>query len=1139
MHMKKINLLMMGLLCVGGSVANAQTFARGQVPQPQRSEQPSYRTLDQVLHDLEKRHSVYFMYHNDKIKSLQVQYQGRNGESIEETLDRILKTNGLEYKKHGKIYAIFPKDADANSVRELKQSLRHTQLPPASSVPAGAESSLDNQPGASTISPENAPKVINIRGKVTDEKNDALPGVSIVLKGTQRGTTTNAEGRYELEIPDESASGAVLVYSFVGYASQEVVVGGRTSIDVGMQVSERGLDEIVVVGYGEQRKSDVTGASSSVSAKEIAKRPLVRVEQALQGTTSGVTVSSSSGQPGRGLNVRIRGANSITGSNEPLYVIDGFVGGNIESINPNDIESLEILKDASSAAIYGSRGSNGVVLITTKTGKEGKARVNFSTWFSKASIPRKLDLMNAYDFARTVNAQFASTGNAAAFSDQRLAELKANGGTDWQDELHQEPWIQNYQLDVSGGSSNVRYLFSANYLDQPGLILNQYYKRTTLRANIDAKLNDKIDLKFNVAAMLPKSRNNGYSGDLVDPFTQATEWDPTSPVRDPATGQFIYTAPYGSIQYNPISRATNQQFDNRQANVTGTAILTYRILKGLSFTTINTYEIRTGFTQNLFGPGTSNGVLYAEGNASRGGFFQNSNFLTYKNTFGDHSVTVTALYEQQNGNNTSLNARANNLSSYALGYYNLSLGATQQTSSGYSQDALQSYMGRVNYSYKEKYLLTAAVRTDGSSHLTQKYSTFPSLALGWNVANENFMKDSRVFSDLKVRASYGQTGNQAVGAYATIAQISTGGPQPAYYYDGSTPSVATPLGAPVSKNLKWERTEQFDVGLDASFLRGRLTFTADAYKKNISDLLYNYQAPFYMGGGDYLRNIGSVENRGIEFSVGGTPVSSGKLRWTTNFNISFNRNKVTDLGGLDNVIVNGIGSAGNSASILRVGRPLGEFYGYQFLGTWKTNEAEEATKFGMKPGDAKYTDVNGDHAYTAADRMPIGNGTPKYSFGFINDVSYGDFTLSFMFQGMHGNQIYSQTLAYLWGGLGDQRNATTQDALNIWTPQNETDNPAFSNTSKNFNNSSRYVYNASYIKLKNVSLTYKLPAVVLNKIKTRNLEVYLSSQNLFMITKYPGYDPEVSNGFNAITQGLEMGVIPNAKTYTVGLRLGL
>jgi TonB-linked SusC/RagA family outer membrane protein len=1132
--MKKINLLLIGLICFCQSLAHAQILARGHSPQTEQPQQSVYRSLDQVLHELEKKYTIYFMYHNDKIKSLQVAYQPRTGEGVDDALDRILKANGLNYKKHGKIYAIFPTDADAGSVKEMKQAIKQLQAPPKEAEPDAEATPAPDQ----ALEPA-APKAMLIKGKVTDEKNDVLPGVSIVLKGTQKGTTSDIDGMYQLEISDDQASVATLVFSFVGYESQELPLGGKSSLDVSMKVSEKGLEEVVVVGYGEQRKSDVTGSSSTVSAREIAKRPLVRVEQALQGTTSGVTVSSSSGQPGRGLNVRIRGANSITGSNEPLYVIDGFVGGNIESINPNDIESLEILKDASSAAIYGSRGSNGVVLITTKTGHEGKARVNFSTWFSKASIPRKLDLMNAYDFARTVNTQFASTGNPAAFSDQRLAELKTNGGTDWQDELHQEPWIQNYQLDVSGGSSNIKYLFSANYLNQPGLILNQYYKRTTLRANIDTKLNNKMDLKLNIAAMLPQSRNNSYSGDLTDPFTQATEWDPTSPVRDAATGEFIFTAPYGSIQYNPIARATRQQVDNSQANVTGTAIFTYRIIKGLSFNSINTYEIRSQFGQNLFGPGTGNGVLYAEGNASRGRFFQNSNFLTYKGTFGDHSVTVTALYEQQNGQNTSLNARSNNLSSYALGYYNLSLGATQQTSSGYSADALQSYMGRVNYSFRDKYLLTASVRTDGSSHLTQKYSTFPSLALGWNVANEDFMKNSRVFSDLKLRASYGQTGNQAVGAYATIAQISTGGQQPAYYYDGTTPSVATPLGAPVSKNLKWETTEQFDVGLDAAFLRGRLTFTADAYKKNITNLLYDYQAPFYMGGGNYLRNIGSVENKGIEFSIGGIPVTTSKLRWSTNFNISFNRNKVTDLGGLNNVIVNGIGSAGSSASILRVGRPLGEFYGYEFLGTWKTNEAEQAQLYGMKPGDAKYTDVDGDHAYTAVDRMPIGNGTPKYSFGFINDVTYGNFTLSFMFQGTHGNQIYSQTLAYLWGGLGDQRNATTTDALQMWTPENETDNPAFSNTSKNFNNSSRYVYDASYIKLKNLSVSYRIPSSILNKVKVRNLEIYLSSQNLFMITKYPGYDPEVSNGFNATTQGLEMGVIPNAKTYTAGLRLGL
>ncbi|HEY0175908.1 MAG TPA: SusC/RagA family TonB-linked outer membrane protein, partial [Pedobacter sp.] len=454
----------------------------------------------------------------------------------------------------------------------------------------------------------------------------------------------------------------------------------------------------------------------------------------------------------------------------------------------------------------------------------------------------------------------------------------------------------------------------------------------------------------------------------------------------------------------------------------------------------------------------------------------------------------------------------------------------------YWADQLTSFMGRLNYSYKDKYLLTASLRSDCSSHLTNKYSTFPSVAVAWNVAKEKFIQNGSLFSDLKLRASYGQTGNQAVNPYATIAQITSGGP--AYYFDGNTPTVTTPLGAPVSNSLKWETTTSVDAGLDASFLKGRLTFTADVYHKKISNLLYNYQAPYYLGGGNYLRNIGGVENQGIEFALGGTPVRGNGINWTTNFTLSFNKNEVTDLGGLDNVVVNNIGSAQTGVAILKVGKPLGEFYGYQFLGTWKTNEAAQAALYGMKPGDSKYADLNGDHKYTGDDLTTIGNGTPKYSFGFINDVSYGDFTLSVMFQGTHGNSIYSGSIPYTLGGLGDARNATSTAILNVWTPTNQTDIPAFSNTNQNFINSSRYVYDASYIKMKNVSLSYNLPATMLSKTRLRKLEVYVSAQNVFTITNYPGYDPEVSNATNALTQGLETGVIPNPKTYTIGFRAG-
>ncbi|HTE30418.1 MAG TPA: TonB-dependent receptor [Chryseolinea sp.] len=979
-----------------------------------------------------------------------------------------------------------------------------------------------------------------VNGTVTSETGEPMPGVNVLEKGTTNGAVTDSNGKYAIA----AASGdAILVFSFIGYTTKEVSIGNRSTIDLSLEADLTTLQEVVVVGYGTQPKRDVTGATSTVKADEIVKRPITRVEQALQGTTPGVVVSSSSGQPGNPLSVRIRGSNSISGNNNPLYVIDGYVGGNIESINPNDIESLEILKDASATAIYGSRGSNGVVIITTKTGATGVAKVNFGMWFSKASIPNQLDIMNAYEFATTVNAQYAITDPASTdkFTDAQLEGFRLNGGgTDWQDALQEKPMIQNYQLDLSGGSDNVKYLFSLNQLDQPGLILNQYYKRTTFRTNIDVKLNKKLDVGFKIVALMPQSRNTGYQGDLTDPFSEANIWDPTSPIRDPATGQYIKGSIYGSRGFNPVAQANNQLEDNRTTSLTGIGTLTYHIFKDLTFTSINSYEIQSQFTQSLRGLETSNGVSssdYASGASSRYRSYQNSNFLTYNHKFGEHALTVTALYEQQNRLNEGVNARSVNLSTYSLGYYNLSLGSTQQTSSSYWADALQSFMGRVNYSFMNRYLLTASIRTDGSSHLTDKYSTFPSVAVGWNLTNESFLQDSELFAELKLRASWGKTGNQAVDPYSTIAQINTGGPHPNYYFDGTTPSVSTPLGSPVSPSLKWETTEQVDIGLDASFLENRLTFTADVYKKDITDLLYSYQAPFYMGGGNYSRNIGTIENKGLELSLKGIPVSTNALKWNSYFTISFNRNRVVDLGGLDNVQVNNIGSAQTGASLLKVGRPLGEFYGYQFQGTWKTSEAADAAIYGRKPGDSKFADINNDGVINSDDLTVIGNGTPDFSFGFINDVTYRNFTLSFMFQGTQGNQIYSQTLAYLWGGQGQAYNATTREALNVWTPENENDVPSFSKD-KNFINSSRYVYDGSYIKLKNISLSYNIPALLLSKVKLRSLEIYGSAQNILWITDYPGYDPEVSNSTNAITQGLEMGVIPNPRTYTMGLRVG-
>lgn len=992
-----------------------------------------------------------------------------------------------------------------------------------------------------------------VKGKITDENNKALAGATVTLKGTTVTTSTDEAGNFQINTGDQV--NPVLVVTFVGYLNEEYPVKGRSDLTIRLQQDARTLGDVIVVGYGTVRKRDITGASSTIKAEEIAKRPLVRLEQALQGTTAGVAVTSPNGQPGQGLRVKIRGANSITGSTEPLYVIDGNIGAGSD-VNVNDVESIEILKDAASTAIYGSRGSNGVVLITTKSGSLGKAKIGLSVWAQKDKIPKELSLMGPYDFARSVNAQFVAQGSTPAFTDAQLQDFKTGAvkGTDWQRALHTEPWVENYQLDLSGGSDAVKYYFSLGYLNQPGIILNQWYKRTSFRSNIDVKLNNRMNVKFLVTATIPQSHNNSYGGGLGDPFNQAVEWDPTSPIRDPATGNFITHSKYASIQFNPIAQALSQQRDNISTNLSGTGTLTYRILDDLTFTSTNVYSLRMGYGQQVDGPGTSaydSKSDNAQTNSNRFWGYLSSNFLTYKHRFGDHSITATAVYELSADQNTNVNATAKNLTSYALGYYNLGLGSTQQTSSGYTANALVSYVGRIYYSYKDKYILSASIRDDGSSHLTQKYSTFPSVGAAWNLKKENFLENSDVFSDLKLRASYGQTGNQAVGAYSTIPRINVGGGnnQNNYYFGGGTsnppgagnPSVAVSLGTPVSTSLKWETKATYDAGLDVAFLKGRLTIVVDAYTSKVTDLLYNVPAPQYLGGGSYAANIGSLSNKGIEFAIGGTPVSNPKVRWTTNFTFSMNRNKVLDLGGLDNILA--IGGNNTYNAMLKVGQPLGEFVGYKFLGTWKTKEAAQAALYGSKPGDAKYEDLNGDHAYTAADYQPLGNATPKYTYGFINDISYKDFTFSFMFQGQQGSQVFSQTLAYLWGGLGDMKNATTTEAVpeNLWSPGHETDNPAWSNTGHNYNGSSRYVYNSSYTKLKNISLSYRVPANALRRLNVNSLEVYISGQNLWVITPYKGYDPEIDQQptGNAISQGQEFGVIPNPKSYTFGLRLVL
>ncbi len=496
----------------------------------------------------------------------------------------------------------------------------------------------------------------DVHGRILNENGEPLVGATVSVKGTTITSVTDDQGNFHINTGDQLKP--IILVSFVGYLTEEYPLRGRDNFTVKLRQDLRSMSDVVVVGYGEQKKRDVTGAISTVKAEEIAKRPITRVEQALQGTTAGVAVQSANGMPGTPLSVRIRGVNSITGSNEPLYVIDGYIGADLTSVNPSDIESLEILKDASATAIYGSRASNGVVIISTKTGHDGAPRVNVGAWVQKAEMPKYIKLMDAYDFANAVNLQTTSTSPAAPpFSAAQLSALKANPGTDWQKAATQKPIVDNYEASISGGSPNSRYFFAFDYLNQPGLLLNQYFKRASVRSNLDFKVKDKLDLKFNVVIALPYSRNTDYQGDSGDPFASAVLFDPTAPVRNPVNGQLTSQSGFGSLNVSPVLQETSQFVDENHMDALGTSTIRYHILKNLSITSSNSYETNYGWQRQLFGLGTSqtvvNGITagFAQGNSTWNHSVQSSNFLTYNLNKGDHALTVVGLYEYSEGTN--------------------------------------------------------------------------------------------------------------------------------------------------------------------------------------------------------------------------------------------------------------------------------------------------------------------------------------------------------------------------------------------------------------------------------------------------------------------------------------------------------
>ena len=988
----------------------------------------------------------------------------------------------------------------------------------------------------------NSQASLKITGKVTDSSGQSLPGVSVVLKGTTVGTITNADGTYSIgSIP----AGSVLVYSFVGMKAQEVIVGNKTSINIKLVEESIGIDEVVAIGYGVTKKNDLTGSVSSVTSADFEKQPVIRMEDALKGKVSGVQVQKPNGAPGSGMKIRIRGANSINGSNDPLYVIDGYIGADILSLNPNEIASINILKDASSTAIYGSRGANGVVLITTKTAKNGDAKIQFDAFYSVDQVSKTYKLLNGEQYMESVNARNAALNTNPQFTAAEIAAVKASGGTDWQKEIYRVGGTQNYQLSFSGGTEKTQYYLSGTIADQEGIIINTNYKRYGLRTNINSKLRDNFDLAFTMYSSWEESRNNYTQNGRNNPAGTALIFPPNIPVWDTTSGNYSISPSYGPIAGNPVFQAKENNYENKRFQTLANLQLNYKITNDL---TLSVSGGAKGYfmdnpTLQVASPGTPIANTEASHTNGYGWNLQNTNILTYSKVFAEkHSVNVTAIYEQQMNISRSNWAFATGFPTIALGYDNLGLGATKRVSSGYENWAIQSYMGRFNYTYSGKYLFTATFRADGSSKFygNNKYGYFPSAALAWRMSDEQFIKDLNIFQNLKFRASYGLSGSQAINPYKTLSLLTTG---QNYSYDGTTnQAIGIGPGIAANPNLKWETTAQTNFGFDFGILKGRISGTMDYYYKKTTDLLMNVNIPMYSGGGQLTQNIGALENKGFEFLLSGVIVDHSDLKLTSSFNISFNRNKILNLGADKEIFTDG-GYSGASYQappfILKVGEPLGQFRGFVFQGLWQTNEAAAAALYGKVPGDCKYLDVDGNKSYGGEDMMKIGSAQPDFTWGWNTSLEYKNFDFSMYINGVQGNDVWNYTRNLMIGMGADVKNPTSVLVLDRWTPTHtNTTIPGFSKSNVTYDQSSQYVEDGSFIRLSNVTLGYTFPKSLLQD-KLSEARVYVSGQNLFLITKYSGLDPELTStpGWSDIAQGIDNGTYPATRTITFGLKV--
>ena len=950
---------------------------------------------------------------------------------------------------------------------------------------------------------------LTVDGIVTDLNGETIIGATVIEKGRpENGVVTDIDGKFLLKVPPKS----VLVISYIGYNTQETRVNRRIhTYNIVLKEDNQMLDEVVVVGYGTVKKSDLTGSVSTVGKRSFESQPVKSVSQILQGRTPGVEVTTSSGMPGAGARVRVRGTTSINKSSDPLYVIDGIIStSGLDGLNPQDIQSMEVLKDASSTAIYGSRGANGVILVTTRNGETGRPRIHFDAKIGLSQVRKDYDLLNAYEYAQALN---DIRGEGTISSTDMAAYQNGSKGIDWVDLMTRTALSQDYSLGISGGSEKVKYLLSGNVLDQEAVTINSKYKRYGFRANVDADVRPWLTVSAKLSTAIIHQENGAPN------WFQVINYSPTMELRNPETG--IYnTDPYNIGGTNPYALLTENYSDSYSYNVNANLSLLFKLAKGLTFTVQGGYDYdhspSYSFSSKLVAPGAINSMNNTS-NLHR--YWQNTNNLTYRGEFGDHTLAATAVWEISRTFDTGLQAGGSNLNNEAVGYWNISNAATRTESNSYTESSLASGIVRASYDYKKKYFLTAAIRADGSSKFQKghRWGWFPSAALAWDIAKESFMEHQHVLQQLKLRSSFGVTGNQAINAYSTLGMLTN----TLYGWGTSTGFSGYWANQFSTPELTWEKTSQFDVGLDLSLFGIDITF--DWFKKRTEDLLFQKQIPRYNGGGTYWVNQGKLSNTGFEFSVSAFPLKSTVV-WETTFNAAYVKNKIEDLAGNDFALTATYSDLGGSMQIMKPGHPLGSFYVYQ----WKGFDDHGANLYQKADGSLTTTP-------TSEDLVIKGQANPKWTFGWNNTISWKNWTLNLFFNAAAGVERLNISHYTTASMNGVSRFITLRDAYyKGWdkvSDKADAQYPSLTNTdNKNYANSDRWLEDASFIKLKNISLSYNIPRRV---AKFAGIQLSVSAQDLFTLTKYKGMDPEVYNAFD----GLDYGAYPIPRTFTFGVKL--